>query len=154
MKEGSDMRKGVRGYGIGVVISFWGLLLGCSAESRSGPAVAGRWYTVDQVERGKTQFLDHCAQCHGESGEGTVVWRKVDENGNYPPPPLNGSAHTWHHPMSILEGTIADGGITLGGVMPGFSSTLNRDDVRAIVAYFQTFWPDEIYTRWEEINSR
>ncbi len=139
---------------IAIVIFITGLVAGCGSDTPTIDTVPGRWYTTEQVLQGKVLFLNHCASCHGEAAESTPDWRKTDANGNYPPPPLNGTAHAWHHPLAILEQTIATGGIPLGGVMPGFASTLNEDEARATIAYFQDFWPDEIYTRWREINSR
>ncbi len=154
MKGVQILTRRIRGFGTAVTLSLMGLLLACGAEAPSGPTVAGRWYTVEQVEQGQTLFLGHCATCHGESAEGTVDWRKTDENGNYPPPPLNGSAHAWHHPTSVLERTIEIGGAPNGGVMPGFGSILKRDEARATIAYFQSFWSDDIYAGWEEIDRR
>ena len=130
------------------------LLLACSGETPADATVPGRWYSAAQVAEGEISYQSHCAVCHGESAEGTADWRQTGDNGNYPPPPLNGSAHTWHHPLPILERTIAVGGIPPGGVMPGFGETLSRDEAHATIAYFQSFWPDDIYARWEEINSR
>lgn len=47
------------------------------------------------------------------------------------------------------HGESAEGGISLGGVMPGFAETLRAQEVRATIAYFQSFWPDDIYARWQ-----
>jgi len=113
-----------------------------------------RWYSEQQVAQGKNLYLTNCAECHGRQAEGTTEWRKLDSSGNYPPPPLNGSAHAWHHSLLVLERSIAEGGIPNGGVMPGFADSLSRDEMRATVAYFQSFWPDDIYIRWQEIDSR
>lgn len=135
-------------------LALMNLLQACSGETPADATVPGRWYTAPQVADGKVLFQNHCATCHGESAQGTADWRKTNEDGDYPPPPLNGSAHTWHHPMPILERTIVVGGIPLGGVMPGFGETLNWDEAHATIAYFQSFWSDDIYARWEKINSR
>lgn len=113
-----------------------------------------RWYTQQQLELGQSLFLTHCAVCHGERAEATTEWRKTDTNGDYPPPPLNGSAHAWHHPLSVLENSIAVGGIPNGGVMPRFAETLGKQEIRATIAFFQNFWSDDIYARWLEIDSR
>jgi len=129
-------------------------MVGCTPDLPSETPVAGRWYSVEQVEEGRLLFLTHCATCHGDNAEGTTEWRKTDVNGNYPPPPLNGTAHAWHHPLQVLERTIANGGVPLGGVMPAFGNTLSVDDVRATISYFQSFWPDDTYGRWEAINNR
>ncbi len=133
---------------------FVGGLVGCNPKTPISDIVEGRWYTAEQVDLGRMRFQIHCASCHGEFGEGMAEWRKVNANGNYPPPPLDGSAHAWHHPLLILERTVAEGGVPLGGVMPGFAETLSEEETRATIAYFQSFWPDDIYARWREIDSR
>jgi mono/diheme cytochrome c family protein len=122
-------------------------------DDKSGKS-SHRWYTEQQVELGRSLFLTHCEACHGERAEATTQWRKTDANGNYPPPPLNGTAHAWHHPLVVLEQTVAIGGIPIGGVMPRFAETLGKQEIRATIAFFQNFWSDEIYARWLEIDSR
>ncbi len=110
--------------------------------------VSGRWYTQPQVDSGRKVFKTHCAACHGENAEGTREWKKTLPDGSYPPPPLNGSAHAWHHPMSMLKRTIDNGSIPLGGTMPGFATKLGNADKIAAIAFFQSFWSDEIYAGW------
>jgi mono/diheme cytochrome c family protein len=113
--------------------------------------VPGRWYSYDLVKQGSTVFTDHCAICHGKAAEGiTADWKKTLADGTYPPPPLNGSAHAWHHPMSILLRTINKGGASLGGKMPPFKNSLNKREKYAAIAYFQNWWPDNIYNGWIE----
>jgi mono/diheme cytochrome c family protein len=139
---------------LAVTLLAMGVFVGCGNDTSRGTTVSGRWYTAEQLDRGRTLFQTQCASCHGEIAEGTSEWRETGADGHYPPPPLNGSAHAWHHPLSVLEQTIAVGGVPLGGVMPGFSDTLNDDEARSTIAYFQSFWPDEIYVRWQEIDAR
>lgn len=111
----------------------------------------GKWYSQSQLELGKKVFSRTCASCHGDQGQGLAEdWRKPLDDGSYPPPPLNGSAHTWHHPMSILIRTINQGGIPLGGKMPAFGDTLSDVEKTAVIAYFQDWWPEEIYQGWIE----
>jgi mono/diheme cytochrome c family protein len=131
-----------------------GLLFGCDREAPNDNLVPGRWYTATQVAEGGGLYQTHCAVCHGASAAATEDWRTTDENGVYPPPPLNGTAHAWHHPMPILEQTIANGGVALGGAMPGFRDTLDSSEARATIAFFQSFWSDDIYASWNEINNR
>ncbi len=71
-----------------------------------------------------------------------------------PPPPLNGTAHTWHHPLEVLDNSIANGGVEFGGVMPGFAEALNEDERMKIIAWFQSLWSEDIYERWQSINAR
>ncbi len=107
-----------------------------------------RWYSSEQVAQGEKLFRQNCAACHGQNAEATPNWKQTDANGNYPPPPLNGSAHAWHHDLDLLRRTIREGGKALGGVMPGFADRLNAEEIDSIIAFFQSKWPDEIYRRW------
>ncbi|UCH40721.1 MAG: thioredoxin fold domain-containing protein [Gammaproteobacteria bacterium] len=111
-------------------------------------APAERWYSDEQVAQGEKLFRQNCAGCHGQNAEATPDWKKTDANGNYPPPPLNGSAHTWHHDLDLLRRTIREGGAKLGGQMPAFEGVLNAEQVDAVIAFFQSKWSDEIYQRW------
>lgn len=139
-----------------VLIGALGMFLyGCGPETSERGIVSGRWYTQQQVESGQALYQAHCAACHGNEAEGLADdWRRRDDNGNYPPPPLNGTAHAWHHSLTVLERTIMDGGLALGGVMPGYSGVLSSLEARSTVAYFQSFWSDDIYQTWEEIDTR
>jgi len=107
-----------------------------------------RWYTQEQVASGKVLFLKNCAVCHGKKAEKTVIWKKTLSDGSYPPPPLNGNAHAWHHPKSQLKRIISKGGAAYQGKMPLFDAVLSDKEEDAVISYFQNFWSDEIYQRW------
>lgn len=123
------------------------LLAGCDQGS-SEPRVAGRWYAQSQVDMGKMVYAKNCISCHLENAQGTSSWKTTKPDGSYPPPPLNGTAHAWHHPTVILKKVIEEGGVPLGGTMPGFKDKLNDDEKLAVISYFQSFWSDEIYNAW------
>ena len=107
-----------------------------------------RWYDQTLVTEGNTVFQQHCAGCHGINAEGTANWRQKTPEGHYPPPPLDGTAHTWHHSLDQLTRSIKYGGAQYGGVMPPFKDKLDEDDIRALIAFFQSKWPDQIYEIW------
>lgn len=107
-----------------------------------------RWYSEDQVTQGEQLFRQNCASCHGQNAEATPSWKQTDTDGNFPPPPLNGTAHAWHHDLNLLRRTIREGGQELGGVMPGFEDKLNAAQIDSVIAFFQSKWPDDIYQRW------
>jgi len=110
-----------------------------------------RWYSSDQAAQGKTVFTNNCASCHGKQAQGLVAdWKQPLADGKYPPPPLNGTAHAWHHPKAQLLRSINNGGIPLGGTMPAFADKLRDDEKLAAIAYFQSFWPEKIYRTWEK----
>ncbi len=139
------------------------LLQGCNQTERpdennaqisSGKYLNNRWYQEQQVMDGGALYSNHCASCHKADASGTENWKQPNDKGQYPPPPLNGSAHTWHHPLSILRRTLKRGGVPLGGYMPGFADKLNDREIDAILAWVQSWWNDEIYTTWKEIDER
>lgn len=112
----------------------------------------GRWYSEQQVLLGKSVYDANCISCHNPNARGTFKWKQPLEDGSYPPPPLNGSAHAWHHPLSVLLKTINDGGIQMGGKMPPFRDVLKDNEKVAVIAYFQSYWNDDIYSRWLQRN--
>ena len=111
-------------------------------------AAESRWYNQSNVDRGSALFRQNCASCHGANAEATPDWKKTDSNGKYPPPPLNGTAHAWHHSKELLKNTIREGGAKLGGLMPPFEEKLSDEDLDAVIAYFQSKWPDDVYQKW------
>jgi len=111
-------------------------------------ADSGRWYSAEQLVLGEKLFQKNCAGCHGVNAELTLDWKKTDSKGQYPPPPLNGTAHAWHHALAQLKQTIQRGGAPLGGVMPAFESKLNDAEIDAVISYFQSKWPSDTYRKW------
>lgn len=128
-------------------------LVGFNQLTLEPKAGTQRWYFAEQAERGKTVFANNCAVCHGKNAEATPYWKTLDANGHYPPPPLNGSAHAWHHPLAILGRTIYHGGAPVGGQMPAFKDVLSETDMIDAIAHFQSYWSDDIYQRWLQIEN-
>lgn len=108
-----------------------------------------RWYNNAQVTQGKQIFLDNCASCHGRAAQATPNWRVADNNGIYPPPPLNGTAHAWHHPFTMLKETIAKG--TARG-MPAWEEVLTESEIEATIAWIESHWPEPVYQAWMRRN--
>ena len=107
-----------------------------------------RWYSDEQVSQGEQLFSQNCAACHGQNAEATADWKKTDANGKYPPPPLNGTGHAWHHDLDLLRRTVREGGAKLGGQMPAFEGVLSDMETDSVIAYFQSKWPDDLFERW------
>ena len=122
---------------------------GVEPAAALSPDAAGRWYASADVERGASVFAEHCALCHGSSAQGLAEdWKARLPDGSYPPPPLNGTAHAWHHPLVQLVQTIETGGIPYGGKMPPFGEVLSDEQKLAAIAFFQSFWEEDIYQAW------
>lgn len=129
---------------------------GGAAAAEPAPSAlspAGRWYTPQQARAGAEVYRKYCVECHGQGGRGTAEdWRKMNTDGRFPPPPLNGTGHAWHHPRQTLLQTLTEGGEPLGGWMPAFGDRLNEEEMLAAIAYLQSLWPDDIYRNWLETD--
>jgi mono/diheme cytochrome c family protein len=137
------------------------LLIACGQQKETGEkqsqAVATktqRYVDFDQVAHGGRLFHEHCAACHGANAQGAANWRQKGADGKYPPPPLDGTGHAWHHPKNILVMTIREGTGKLGGSMPAWGNKLSTQDMDDIIAWFQAKWSDEIYTEWVKRDSQ
>jgi mono/diheme cytochrome c family protein len=104
----------------------------------------------DSVQLGKATFEKNCASCHGKEGAGIVKdWKKRQADGSYPAPPVNGSAHAWHHSPKTLLSTINNGGAKLGGQMPAFKDKLSEEEKLATLDYIHSLWPEEIQKKYD-----
>ncbi len=130
----------------GLFMALW-LLTACTEQER--------WYTDAQVTAGKALFQTNCMSCHGVAAAGLGDdWEQKLPGFPAKPPALNGSAHAWHHPMKVLLYTIENGGADIGGKMPAFGDSLTQDEKLAIIAYFQSFWDEETYSIWQEVDAQ
>ena len=105
------------------------VVLACRNTAPDYPIVP----TDDLVARGKPIYQEKCATCHGDA--------------TTPPPlaaapPHTQQGHTWHHPDRLLVEWILDG-VPLAEIMPKWRGKLTEEEVRAVVAYIKTFWPEE-----------
>lgn len=116
-----------------------------------GVASAERVTDPKVLAEGQAVYQQHCAACHGSEGQGLVGdWKKPGADGKYPPPPLNGTAHTWHHPLSQLKRVVRDGTARLGGNMPAWGATLSEEQIESTLHYVISLWPEDIFRGWEE----
>jgi len=135
-------------------------LASCDERGRppANPAAAvpapARTADAGQLARGAEVYRTHCAVCHGSRAQGAPNWQKPGPDGRYPPPPLNGTGHDWHHPSAALKEVIRNGTQRIGGSMPPWRDKLSETDIEAVIAWFQSTWPDEIYRAWADIDRR
>jgi len=122
-----------------------------SANAES--ATSQRQQDMQQILRGGRIYQQNCAVCHGKLAQGADNWRqRVD--GKFPPPPLDGTGHTWHHPHRQLVEVIKNGTAALGGNMPAWEGKLTDEEIEAVLAWIRAQWPDEIHAEWQKINRR
>ncbi|MEW5726985.1 MAG: cytochrome c [Pseudomonadota bacterium] len=112
-----------------------------------------------QVALGRRLYDVHCAQCHGANLEGEPDWRTRKPSGELPAPPHDASGHTWHHPDEMLFA------ITKHGIarfappdyksgMPAFVGVLSDAEIRAVLAYIKSTWPEDIRARQKAMTQR
>ena len=115
------------------------------------------------VAAGKRVYDSHCGSCHGAQLEGQPNWRERLPSGRLPAPPHNASGHTWHHPDAVLFGIVKEG-LVPGKYapphhesdMPAFGATLSDEEIRSVLAYIKSTWPQRelAYQRQIDAGSR
>lgn len=118
------------------------------------PAAPARQLNAEQQALGQRVFQSHCARCHGAGAEGAPNWHQPDADGHFPAPPLNGSGHAWHHSRERLADMIREGSPNGQGKMPAWKDTLNGPEITAVIAWFQSLWPQPVYEAWYEMQQR
>jgi mono/diheme cytochrome c family protein len=102
---------------------------------------------------GAALYAEHCALCHGAALEGAPDWQSPGPDGIYPAPPHDATGHTWHHGDALLfdyvrrggAAVLADAGVAgFNSGMPAFGDTLDDDDIRAVIDYIKSTWPEPI----------
>ncbi len=110
-----------------------------------------------QVALGAEVYAGHCASCHGMELEGQPNWRERLPSGRLPAPPHDASGHTWHHPDAVLFSITRDG---LGAIVPGYESdmpafggVLSDAEIRAVLAFIKSRWPERERAFQAEISA-
>lgn len=139
-----------------VVVLFYGcdqFQSGTTIETQTGANVK-RVHDDALISQGAGIFRAHCAVCHGANAEGDANWRKKGPDGKYPPPPLNGTAHEWHHSIPVLHEMIKNGTPPEEGNMPAWGGKLTDQEIDAVIAWFQSLWSDQVYAAWYDMQER
>gem|GEM_PF-141760 len=118
------------------------------ATAEAGRSRVKRWYGAENVSRGAAVFAENCVGCHGKGAQGAFTWRRRNADGSFPPPPLDGSGHAWHHPLAGLAAHIRNGAAPGQGSMPGFGAVLKDTQINDAIAWFQSKWSDTTYKNW------
>ncbi len=125
-----------------------------TATPSVAPAAPTRTADAEQRARGAKIYQANCAVCHGANAEGAANWHLKGSDGKYPAPPLNGTGHDWNHPTSALKWTIREGTARLGGNMPAWKDKLSEADIEAVIAWFQSRWPEDVYKNWALMDEK
>lgn len=109
------------------------------------------------LQRGAQVYADYCAACHGVNLEGQPNWRVRKEDGKLPAPPHDETGHTWHHPdQQLFEITKYGSEAMIGGGyqsdMMGFGEVLTDEEIRDVLAYIKSRWPERERRMQEQIT--
>lgn len=104
------------------------------------------------IGRGERLYAENCASCHGAELEGQPDWQSPGPDGRFPAPPHDATGHTWHHADSLLfdytrlggSAVMAREGVEFDSGMPGFGDRLSDAEIRDILAFIKSTWPEEI----------
>lgn len=129
---------------VGVIVLVGVIGLDRWQGDQAGPTLGGA-----DIKRGAALFQLYCVSCHGKQAEGAPNWFRRDSSGNFPPPPLNGDGHAWHHPKAYLANQIRNG----SKLMPPFGKLINDQEIEAIITWFQSLWPRDLYHEWQSAQS-
>jgi len=138
------MSTSIRRYGAVVMLV---VLAGCG-NSRDDAA--------RDLTRGEALYAQHCASCHGADLSGQPDWRARKPDGRLPAPPHDASGHTWHHPMELLFEMTKHGLVPpmapegYKSDMPGFGQVLSDDEIRDVLAYIESTWPEQVRAAREQ----
>ncbi|MDQ0316299.1 c-type cytochrome [Amorphus orientalis] len=138
----------------------------------AGAAAAAIWFAVGRdagdtpaghytpnLARGAAIYAEACASCHGADLEGQPNWRTPKPDGRLPAPPHDETGHTWHHPDRVLlgitrVGTAAYVGDGYQSDMPGFGETYSDAELRDVLEWIKTQWPERERQAQAEITAR
>jgi mono/diheme cytochrome c family protein len=146
------MRRAIIVVSLAIVLAIavaW-LTFGRLADSQSN---------AERIILGRHLYVEHCAACHGENLEGQPSWQERLPSGRMPAPPHDATGHTWHHSDDQLFRITRDGVAAIVGGnyesdMPGFGDVLADDDIRAILDYIKSTWPDREREYQAQMSSR
>ena len=105
------------------------------------------------ITRGSDLFNVNCSPCHGDQAAGENPARVIGGNkpdGGYWAPALNGTAHAWHHSPAFLFQRIKNGSPQQGSPMRGWKGRLSDQEIHAVIAYFQSLWPENRRQRYRQ----
>jgi mono/diheme cytochrome c family protein len=112
-----------------------------------------------RIAEGERLYAAACAACHGANLEGQPDWQQRRADGKLPAPPHDATGHSWHHPDAHLFaitklGLAPFAGLDYATDMPAFENRLTDDEIRAVIEFIKSRWPDEIRARQAQIDAQ
>lgn len=110
-----------------------------------------------QIALGQSVYAENCASCHGKQLEGQPDWQTPLASGRLPAPPHDASGHSWHHSDEMLFNVTRNGlkpyaGENYESDMPAFAGTLKDDEIRAVIEFIKSTWPERERTYQQQMT--
>jgi mono/diheme cytochrome c family protein len=110
-----------------------------------------------QIALGQSVYAANCASCHGRQLEGQPDWQTPLASGRLPAPPHDASGHSWHHNDEMLFNVTRNGlkpyaGENYESDMPAFADTLKDDEIRAVIEFVKSTWPERERTYQQQMT--
>jgi mono/diheme cytochrome c family protein len=111
------------------------------------------------IAEGERLYAAACASCHGANLEGQPDWQQRKADGKLPAPPHDATGHSWHHPDEHLFAITKYGLAPFAGPdyatdMPAFENQLTDDEIRAVIEFIKSRWPEEIRAHQAQIDAQ
>lgn len=126
------------------------VLILAACGGNGGGSGAGEEFPVritdERVSSGQGIYAANCASCHGGfDGEAPPIAAAPSHDAEMP------RSHTWHHADRQLFEWILDKP-PLATLMPAFRGKLTDEEVRDVIAYIKSEWPDDVRERQEDFS--
>ncbi|MBM1171991.1 c-type cytochrome [Microvirga arabica] len=107
-----------------------------------------------RITLGRQLYGAYCASCHGADLQGEPDWQGPKPNGLMPAPPHDATGHTWHHSdeelFRITKLGMAAVVPNYESAMPAFGDALSDQEIKAILAFIKSTWPERERTYQQE----
>ena len=138
------------------IVAVAAVLVGAAVLAWARPFGSGSGEAA-VVAEGRQLYAENCASCHGAELQGQPDWKTPLPSERLPAPPHDASGHTWHHPDGVLfqitkEGPAAVVGGSYESNMPGFAEVLSDEEIRAVLAFIKSTWPEREHAYQAEIS--
>lgn len=143
----------------------WGLVLGTILLFiviatfdlwRPGGSTRSLAVSAGEVARGEALFRQYCQECHGPGAQGENPLSPMGggkPGGGYLAPALNARGHAHHHPPDVLFGYLRDGSPAADSPMRGFKDRLTEADMRAVLGYVWSLWPEPMQRGYAQAHA-
>ncbi|MDH5752941.1 MAG: cytochrome c [Deltaproteobacteria bacterium] len=116
-----------------------------------------QWYVYTdpgRIRLGEKLYLTYCQDCHGHKASGQFPEKPkggLDELGKQVAPALDGTGHSFHHPLNVWHRQIKKGSRLKNSRMKSWERRMSQYEIESVVAYIQSLWPEELLDQYQKM---